>query len=307
MANFSVNQVTQLYVAESLETTIGDITPEKGIKVSANDGKLYFTYKGADGPIRSDLIDISKITYSKAISSDELRRPLRSVKVSLSSELNGGNPIAGQIYVLGINILGFGSPSPEDTYYKNAAVNARTGMTPIQFYTALADALKLSFKRESIPMFTFEATASGVNITEIEQPWRRGIKASNPIMANILTSTVKDEDGFEIVWGTVTENTPSIYVENGKLTADFEYFCMGERGDIYRGIGFPNNIETTYFVDPTKAYNYIELQFHYTGTGNAVQESQKRLVIVSSTEATTNAIVGAINTAVGTTLIDPLA
>lgn len=311
MANFSTSQVRQLYVAEKLETTINSSTATKGIKVGKVENQVFFEYAGVDGPIRSDLIDISKITYAKAIKFDSLQRPLKEVKVTLNPTVNSGNPVAGQIYVLGINILEFGSLSPEDTYYKNVAVEVRTGMTTAQVYTALKDALELSFKRESIKYFDFSATATELVIKELEQPWRLGVKSSEAIMFNVVTGPVSDADGFEVNWGEVSEVTSTTFIHNGKQTADLEYFCMGERGDIYRQVGFPDTIDTTYLVDHKTPYNYIELQFHYNGTGNAIQESQKHLTIVvpaiSGAEITeTNKIVAAINTAVGSTILTPL-
>jgi hypothetical protein len=98
--------------------------------------------------------------------------------------------------------------------------------------------------------------------------------------------------------------------------ADYEYFYMGERGDQYRMVGWPDYVPTKYLVDPTKTYDTIALHFAYTGANHAVQMSEKDVTILVPSDATvgsgenetslTNTIVGAINTAAGATVIAPL-
>ena len=72
-------------------------------------------------------------------------------------------------------------------------------------------------------------------------------------------------NGDERIWATVTESTNST-IANGKKIADLEYFCMGERGDMYRNIGWPNSIHTEYLVDVSKNYNAIDIHYAYQGT-----------------------------------------
>ena len=74
---------------------------------------------------------------------------------------------------------------------------------------------------------------------------------------------------------------------------------MGERGDIYRNMGFPNVIPTTYLVDPTKEYHVLDISYYFAGPGEDVQKSQKSLSIVCADKATMNAIITAFNTATG--------
>ena len=80
---------------------------------------------------------------------------------------------------------------------------------------------------------------------------------------------------------------------------------MGERGDQYRKIGWPNTIPTTYLVDPSKEYNTIDIEFSYQGEGENIQKSKKSITIVvpkvgatnSVSNVLTNSIITAINTA----------
>ena len=82
---------------------------------------------------------------------------------------------------------------------------------------------------------------------------------------------------------------------------------MGERGDQYRKIGFPNDIETKGLVDPTKNYDVFEIHYSFSDTGVNSYKTEKDLTIAvpaSGTEDYTliNQIIGAFNTATGLTV-----
>lgn len=137
----------------------------------------------------------------------------------------------------------------------------------------------------------------GIRITEVEQPWRLGIIAQTPVYFTVQPTTIF-VDGDDRTWGTVVEGVNGT-VGNGKNIADLEYFCMGERGDIYRGIGFPNNIITTYLVDPSKTYYTLDIHYAYVGSNEAVQKSEKTITIVSAVKANINNLITGFNTATG--------
>jgi len=122
-------------------------------------------------------------------------------------------------------------------------------------------------------------TTTGIILEEVEQPWTLGTKESQPLNYLVQCDKITLADG-DYVWGTSVKSASSNAVLNGKITADMEYFFVGERGDQYRNVGFPNVIKTAYLVDPTVAYNYIEIDYFYQGEGTNVQKSQKHLTIV---------------------------
>lgn len=148
-----------------------------------------------------------------------------------------------------------------------------------------------------------------IRITEVEQPWRLGVMAQTPVYFTVQPTTVL-VSGDERIWGTVTDNEDAGTIDNGKKIADLEYFCMGERGDIYRGVGFPNNIPTTYLVDPTVKYNVIDIHYAYVGSNESVQKSEKTITLVvpkvgadnQTSNKLANDIISAINTATGLTI-----
>lgn len=76
---------------------------------------------------------------------------------------------------------------------------------------------------------------------------------------------------------------------------------MGERGDQYRNIGWPNVIETTYLVDPADEYSVLDIHYAYVGSNEGVQKSERDITLVGS-KADIKTIIGAINTAAGTSI-----
>lgn len=312
MATFSENQVRHLYVVKALgSTNVGDIA------VTANSEDLYFKYIGVDGAQRTDLVPLANITQAQAVRYDKSLRQLTKFKVALDATVNGGAPIPGQEYLVRIKFFEWGSLSMEDQYFKHGVVRAYSGMTAAQFYTAMAASITLNLSREQIPLLTITSDANGVYLQEIEQPWTLGTKESQPLIFTVECDTVIDTitTGAEYTWGVVTKPASGVFVNNGKVVADMEYFYMGERADQYRGVGFPNVIKTTYLVDPTIEYNFIELDYFYQGSGIDVHKSQKHITLVvpavganiAAKVALTNSIISAINTATGKTTVAALA
>lgn len=346
MATFSTNQVRQLYVAKALKTPHVLASNAAGsIAVNSDTAKnhLYFEYKGADNLMRSDLIDIKNILYAKTTDADDMAHELKSVTVTLATDVNGGAPAAGQDYILRIAFRQYVGMSDEDQYCKYGMVHAYAGMNADEFYKVLALSIAKNFSREVVPLIKIEVHSKAtkgkggfdsngymvvtpttkdngksdatnpyyaanalvtdidsIRITEVEQPWRLGVMAHTPVYFTVQPVAVM-VNGDERIWATVTEGTNGT-IGNGKKIADLEYFCMGERGDIYRGIGFPHNIVTTYLVDPTKTYYTFDIHYAYVGNNESVQKSEKDITIVCSDKTEFNKIVTAFNTATGLTI-----
>ena len=134
-----------------------------------------------------------------------------------------------------------------------------------------------------------------IRITEVEQPWRPGVMAQTPVYFTVQPVAVL-VNGDDRIWATVTEGTNGT-IGNGKKIADLEYFCMGERGDVYRGIGWPHNIPTTYLADPTKTYYVFDVHYAYVGDNEAVQKSEKTITVVCSDKTKFNSLITAFNSA----------
>lgn len=324
MAVFSVNQARHLYVAKEVKTphvVSADAAGSIAVRTNKEKSHLYFEYKSADNLVRSDLIDVKNIMYAKATDVKDMQRELKAVTVTLDDTVNGGSPVGGQDYILRIAFRQFVGMSDEDTYIKYGMVHAYNNMSISDFYKELAKSLVKNFSRELTPLVKFtlaageEAVPVDVNtkwdtlsgeytalvIDEVEQPWVLGTMAQVPVYFDVYPTTIT-VDGDERIWGIVEDTESEGYVGNGKNIADLEYFCMGERGDIYRGAGWPNVITTTYLVDPSKEYYTLDIHYAYVGSNESVQKSEKDITIVSADKATINSIVSAVSTATGLTI-----
>ena len=154
-----------------------------------------------------------------------------------------------------------------------------------------------SVSAETTPVALTGGSTTGVVLTEVPQDWVRGIRAQVPVYFEVYPTTIIAE-GDERVWGTVTAST-GISLGNGKQIADLEYFCMGERGDQYRNINWPNSIPTVYLVDPNSEYHIFDVHYAYAGSNEGVQKSEKTISIVCADKTAMNNIITAFNTATG--------
>ena len=330
MAVFSINQVRQLYVAKAIKnstaypTTAGDIVP----KADTAKTTLYFQSMSPAGIVASDKIDIKNVISAKATASKDLAHKLVRYSVTLDTDVSA-TPVAGQNYILRLAFRQYIGLSEEDQYFKYGEVIARSGMTASDFYKKMAISLakNLENKTESTPLVNIylssaAAAADGTDvlvtatikesdlnkgdydkiiIEEAEQPWVLGMmpQAFIPFTPQFLTITV---DGEDRLWGVATVVTPEKTVLDGHLIADLEYFCMGARGDIYRGMGYPNIIKTTYLVDPSAVYDVLDIHYFYTGSNESVQKSEKTITLVAvdnGSHAVMNALIDAINAVSG--------
>lgn len=317
MSIFSTNQARHLYVATALKSPNVIASDAAGsIAVKADNAKnhMYFEYMGQGGLTRSDLIDIKSIMYAKATEAGKMARDLKTVVVSLANA-----PVEGQDYILKIVFRQFASISDEDIYTKFGMVHAVNGMTASDFYKELALSLVKNFSREEVELVKFalvnesgEATElnslskaadlkdtyKSLMIYEVEQDWVLGTKPQRAVYFDVLPGTIT-MGASEVIWGSAEAAEAKGSVKNGKLIADLEYFCMGERGDQYRGIGWPNIIPTKYMVDASKEYHVLDIHYAYVGSNESVQKSEKDITIVCADKAELNKIVEAVNSAAG--------
>lgn len=337
MATFSTNQVRQLYVAEALKSPNVIATDAAGsIAVKSDTAKthLYFEYMGAGGMTRSDLIDIKNILYAKATDADDLAHDLAKYKLTLDASVNGGTPVAGQDYILRIAFRNYIGLSEEDQYSKYGMVHAVADMTASDFYKTLALSLVKNFSREEGGLLKFyletegkdagtvagtptevtkdtkestlTGTYTGIVIEEAPQEWVLGVMEQTPVNFTLQPGTI-NASGDDRIWGTVKQVASTSSIPDGHKIADLEYFCMGERGDVYRMVGFPNVIRTKYLVNPDTKYNVIDIHYAYVGPNESVQKSEKDITIVvpkvgssdSASNKLANDIITAINTATG--------
>jgi hypothetical protein len=325
---FSTNQVNQVYVANALKENVAALTDLGDIVVKATPDKsaIYFQHKGAGGIVRSDLIEVKNILWGKTTKAKDMARKLKVATVTLDNTVNGGNPIVGQDYILRIAFDGYVGISPEDSqYWKHGVVHITNGMTASDFYKQMALSLAKNMSREAVKLIKItlsdgaevlpntkasDLAGSYTNlvITEVEQDWILGTKQQKALTFNVVPTEIDVKEGdiyTPTKWGNVSTSAGDP-IKNGKLMADYEYFYMGERGDQYRMVGFPDYVPTKYLVDPSKEYDTIALHYSYIGSNESVQKSEKDITLIVPTGGVA-ALIAKINpliAASGVTLAD---
>ena len=321
---FTENQVRQFYVVNSVVTE-GNVTNQSAagatkLKASADGKELYFLHKGAseDGLQRSDLIGKCNIMDIRATAADDMKHKMRKLEVALDASVSAA-PVVGQDYVLNLEIKNYIANGDDSVKVKFAAAKAKNTVAS-DLYKALAMNLAKNFAREQVKLIKVtlkgdasnteitsktkaedlsEITATGILIEEVEQPWRRGVAKVEYVNFECYPSTIF-VGGLDQKWGTVTDvtNNNTNALPNSKRVADMEWFFHKERGDVYGDAGYPNNIETTYMVDPTLAagYSMLDIHFYYEGNSMNVGRSEKTLTLVGS-KANLTTIVTALETA----------
>lgn len=333
MSAFSVNQVRQLYVVNTAQTNFNSIANPGDITVGSNkSGEIYLKYVGALGDtMRSDLMKVSSIKYAKATPASDLAYKIKAYKITLDANVNGGVPVPGQDYLLRLAFREYIGVSPADQYFVYGMYHAFTGATAMDLYKGIAKSLALNMTKEVNPLVHIymystangmqEITAAtadtvfavadlqeGLYISEAGQPWHLGIMAQGVIPFTVQFPKIT-VDGDQREWG-IAENYQMIGVDNkplvlpeGQKIADLEWFAMGERGDQYRLVGWPNVIPTKYMVDPQKDYDIIDIHYYWVGPNEQAQKSEKDIQIAVPVDAdgghdNTNALITAINAAI---------
>lgn len=339
----SVNQVRQFYVAKAVAS--GAVSTKGDVKIVAPTGKdfAFIQHMGEGGMTRSDLIKKDQIISATCTKASTLKKKLKQAVLTLDSAVSA-TPIALQDYVVDIQVSNYIALGDENVLIKFGAVHATAGMTASDFYVALAKSFVRNFSRDVNKFFKFYVatdnsdggtyeevtlesthtdTYTGVVISELSQEadyilGEAPVRLVNfkviphtvyltgdevqPFVTDGTTGTVATEDKKATGEDTVTS------VGNGFDVADLEWFCMGERGDQYRQMGYPRTIRTKYMVDPTQQYHLIDINFYFQGRGVSVQKSEKLLTLavpagVSGTDETAlKAVNKALNTALGTSL-----
>lgn len=310
---FSINQVRHLFVEKSLASgtnilesdAAGTILP----KGNTNKTQLYFQYKSPAGIISSDKIDTDKIMSISVKKADELAHNLKAVEVTLDATVSNA-PIAGQEYITRVAYTSFITDGTESTHVEYGYVKATSAMDASAFYKAMA----LSLAKNTAGLVNIYVCTSTDNtlvtattkaadladtyikiiVEEKEQDWALGTIPMAYVPFDVQTTAII-VNGEETPWGEVKSIASINKVGNGKIIADLEYFCKGARGDVYRNMGYPNVIKSTYLVDPSKTYDTLDIHYYSVGSNESAQKSEKDLTIVcDSTD--TNALIKALIT-----------
>lgn len=289
--NFRTNQVLQFYV-NNAKNAVNLVN-----KIEEN-GTFWFT-NTQNGKVvsKTDVVEADKILYATIKKGVDERRLLKSFVVSAPTDV-----IPGQDYVVKVVFNNYQGMGDMDMTVKVGAAHAKSSTTANELMGEIAWTLVKNLKSEYAPLVKVvpvggtEITSTtsledakklnytnGLRIEEVAQnDWVLGVTPDEAVNFNVYIAPVEDEDGEEITdWATITSQLDtSKYVNNGRKMADLEYFAMGERGDQYRMVGWPNVIKTNYLIDPAEEYDSITIHYAFVDSNEGAQKSERDLMIV---------------------------
>lgn len=293
--NFSTNQVMQLFVLGNEDTA--EVATTTGY--DGNTKYLHTKIYDSEGNIidSTDIVEkanILSVTLSDA-SNDEIYR--KALLVSLSPNVNNGNPIVGQEYIMTLTFRGFGE---EDTISKVAYAKAKSE-DAAKLLQDLAKNLLLNRDVEYSPLYELMVgdaiitkenadeliptiTKDGFAIVEPVPYWSLGRFAETLMKIDVQTAPVVLDGEEEIEWLASYKFTPveELALPNSRRVADLEYFCKGERGTSNALVGWPDTPDYVAKVNPksTKGYDILTIHYAYVGANASNQKSEKDLIFV---------------------------
>ena len=315
MATFSVNQARQLFVGNSIaagDTAAAIKTAFEaggagmiGIPFPASAGSEFYVLAktGLGETLRSDLVKSANVESISLTAAASLIDKKKVHTITLNSEvLNSDSKVpAGYDYILRMSFSHFIGMTEDDTYYKYGQVYPTSAMTASDFYKAMALSIAKNISKDSklntlvdialgtasddVPVTpdtkaaSLTGTYTSIKLSEAVQEWHLGTMQAEVIPFTIAGLPVRI-NGIDLGWLQDSVSLADATAVNGQKIADLEYFCMGERGDIYRNIGWPNVVPTKYLVNPASNYDVVDVQFYWAGDAEDVQKSPRTLTLV---------------------------
>lgn len=266
MTVFSVNQATQLYV--------GSFT-EKATKTKTSQGVHTATYFEITGGGRTDLIKPGHELYSTTVAVKDLNIKANAIKITPK------NVQIGDQYLVRLTIVDdFGAAAAD---IKTAAVIA-TSATASDLVTKIVDALNKAAKRDLEPTYKVENKSDYLTITP-EVSFELGKKFTVPQISVQIVDLKNDAKTLEIMGddGWIAPTAIELAGTGLKRLKALEYFCAGEKGDIYRGASYPNNIPFESKLAGVGDETSVTVIHYYEDCSNeAVQKSEKTMVLVGA-------------------------
>lgn len=285
---------------------------------------IYFQYKNVHGDVMAtDRIKKCKVKWITFIEGEAMRKNKKKTVITLTSDGSTAvAPVVGQDYIINFSFRNYFGMSDEDTYEKHAVARAMS-TDPSELLAELAVSLAKNMSREIDQPFVITAdvatTSSGsasthpevtkftkvgdlsngsnkfvksITLTEADQPWELGrMQQTRPNYTVHFVPIVNN--GVETYkWGyaDTTEVAANGVIKNGADTADFEWFCMGERGDQYRGKDWPLSITTpaNLMVKANKEYDYLTIHFWDDIDNEGPQKSERDMIFVTDNSGSNN-------------------
>lgn len=278
---YTVNQVRHLYVVKAVKDTKAALTTAGDIYVATagegNNKVMYFQYYTPDGIVSSDTIQVKNLLYKKKTLAANM-----AIKPKIHTITVATGNLEGE-YIIKLTFRNYIGMGDDNVTVKYGMAKGTAAKDNKAIAKELAESLQKNLKDMNVlAKVEYVSTTNTIKITEEVQPWVKGkmAEAVIPFEVSFLPVEVKGIETEEWASEAITEGTALV---NGKKIADLEYFCMGARGDYYRGMGYPNTIETKYLVDETQNYDVLDLHYAYVGANESVQKSEKDITFAGST------------------------
>ena len=318
MTNFNTNQTRNFYVALAVDSShavdsSSFLAGSIALKQTATD-ELFFIYKNKLGmPTRTDSFGLKSIKCVNIAAADEKARKLLAHSITVNDGFSISSALVGKVLTCSVTIHEAFDYDQSNSITAVASVigDSTNTASASAFYKDLAFALAkaLPTPDPSYPLYhvflkkndssfvkiekgtdatSITGTFTEVDVVEGVQKYVRGKLSGEPASLS-LSFSLHNSNIEDIVWGkdTVAPSAVSGYtvVPANYMLSDLEYFALGERGDVYRGGLWPNDIDHSeeYFVNAKSAtaYKVLSIEYFWSGDAENVQKSPRLLQIAA--------------------------
>jgi len=292
MSTFGENQLRKMFIANAVHSAVrstpgdleeGEVQAFQADGVGApTAGDRFYIASLVDGIIQtSEIIDPTKVIYN---GEKTFTPKLPSWTITL-----GGTPTSdtGKVVdvVLAVENYGAGN-STSEPYYLHASHVIVASDTVDLVGAGIVATGNYAAEKSGIPVtFAYNASTNVLSVTTTRTPFALGKFAGEPLKATIVCKT--EDTGVTAVIADVSVDA----TDNGKEIANIEWFDLGNTGDIYRGMGYPNNIDSSYVAVTTDNYSVYELAY-FTERTSAPGDKQRATLSIAINDSLDNTNAG---------------
>ena len=262
MSTFGDSQVRNLFIAKAVVTPVaadGDV----GV-AEVGDNLIVSTMKGGvvytSAPINKEMI----------LSNGQKQMPITTKTHTITPT---GAPVVGEGVELVVYLDSFGAHNTTDAttirgWHKNKTTTIGDTLD------GLADTITQTIEKSAIKGVTVTSNGSVIIVEFTRSDYKLGKFDGKVTQGRVLA---KDYGGSITFDAVVADGTALM---NGVEVSNLEWFAEGNRGDVYRGTGYPNNFDGLYVADITKDYEFYEIAF-YSERISAPGDKQRQMITVA--------------------------
>ena len=291
MSTFGDSQVRNLFIASTaaVGTDISAVV-DGAVAIEVRGDLKYTVAMGKGGEVyTSALIDPAKVL-------SEGEKGL-NISNKVDTVVFGGTPKIGESVEVVIYLDEYGAHNTVDATSIRGWWKIQTNVLA-ETVAGITESLNLTLAKMGIPDGTGEFgikvesdDATTITITSKRGPFKLG-KFDGKVMQGRVLASVFDSE-------LTVVSTPSAAAadSNGYEIANLEWFTEGNRGDVYRGVGYPNNYDGVYVADVTETYDMYEIAF-YSERISAPGDKQRQMITIVGPVGMAAAVSAVLNPAV---------